>query len=426
MKESSVAGESTARSNSASISGNEDRLVLRRSSNRSKHRVSMPVMVAMQSLFTFLYPDNQGEIFQSSPVLIKTFYSNYDMFMVGPTFAPKYRAAIQQTYVHSPNLLSDIHGAMFNACKKARLGSGTFDAAELAPGASSLMKLRTLRINSLHGAHAAMALGNALASFDYMTICGGLSLILRYALESVRPWYADLSSMPQFDPISIALVFWDTISCLLTREVPVVQFRPRHPGLAHHLAGLCTTLLPILYDLCVVGSKLKGEQHIRPSPDRRPHIEEIEQRLLNWKPEVPRSSTESYSRQEIQAMNAQAAMYRSAALVIAHRTLNPIGTDDDVARMRASAVVSELTEYRASTGPDARLHCVAFPLLVASLEIPDIPEELWTSIPSLALAPMCLAKMQALSAYIWTERRTGSSSSMLDLVDQGPHFVAMP
>jgi hypothetical protein len=384
----------------------------------------------MPGPYTYRFQDNINELFYSSPTLIQGFYSTYDFFMLGPTFVSRYRTALRQSYICSPVLLRDIYDAMFNACKRARVDSGaaTFDASELAPGARSLWKLRTARIGGPQDALAMMALGQTLAAFDYLTICLGPSLILRYALWAIKPWYEELSVDATFDPLTIGPIFWDTVSCLLRRELPILRFCPQDHHMVHHLAGLCTTLLPIFYDLCVVSNKLKGQSPAPSSPDGRARIQRIEQRLLSWKAKAPRNFSVTFSRQEILAMKAQARMYRSAGLLIAHRTLNPFGTGDDLASSYAHAILFEFTKYQKAMKPDpgARLHNVAFPVLVASLEIPDIAQDVWDGITSLTVAPLCFAKMQALLACVWAERRAGSTSFMLDLVDDAPYFVVIP
>ncbi|OAL18698.1 hypothetical protein AYO22_10391 [Fonsecaea multimorphosa] len=377
--------------------------------------------------FTYRFQDNVSEVLQSSPRLIAGFYSTYDLFMLGPTFAPRYRAAIRHSYSSAPTLLQDIYAALFNVCKRAKLDPGPLDESDLAPGAWSLWKLRNMRICGPRDALATMALGQALAAFDFMTVCRGPSPILRYALTVVQPWYEDLAEDAAFDPVTISPIFWDTIWCLLRREIPVLQFRLGDRVVVHHVAGLCTTLLPILYDLCVISNELQGWDASSSSwSGANVRIQQIEQRLLSWMPRPPPDFTSKFSEQEILAVNAQAQMYRSAALLIATRLLNPLGTNDDLASWYAHTIIYEFAEYRTSTVPGTRLHNVAFPILVASMEIPDIPSEVWKSITSLALAPLCLAKMQAMRDHIWAERRAGSTSFMLDLVNQAPSFVVMP
>ncbi|EXJ77828.1 hypothetical protein A1O3_08987 [Capronia epimyces CBS 606.96] len=375
--------------------------------------------------YTYRFQDNLNELFHSSPKIIEGFYSTYDLFMLGPTFVPRYRAAIRQSYICSPVLLQDIYAAMFNACKRARVGSGAFDVSELAPGAMSLRKLRTTRVGGLQDALAMLALGQTLAAFDYLTVCVGPSLILRYTLSSIRPWYEELGGDATFDPLTVGPIFWDTVSCLLRREIPILQFWPREGHIVHHMVGLCTTLLPIFYDLCVVIKRLKNRSSYSWS-EGNARIRQIEQRLLSWTPKAPHDFISTFSRQEILAMKAQAQMYRSAGLLIAHRTLHPLGTGDDLATSYANTIIFEFTQYQTSMEPGAGLHNVAFPIFMASLEILEIPKEVWKSIPSLALAPLCFAKMQALRAYVWAERRASTTRFMLDLVDEGPYFVVMP
>lgn len=369
--------------------------------------------------------DSAEHLLISTPSLIKHFYLNYDMFMLGPAFAPSFRRAIQQSYKVSPLLLQDIYTAILTTIKRARRQeTGFSDQPEVSEGVVSLEKLRTARIESVQDALAIISLGQTLAAFDFLNNCLGSSLILRYSLSSIQPWYDDLSRDQSLDPITITPIFWDLVHCLVKREIPVVKYRPRASHIVDRVAGLCTSLLPILHDLCIASHRLKSWGSGLFDLDCIP-VQRIEQRLLSWSPEAPSDFSTTFSKQEVLAIKAQALMYRSAGLLVAHRLLNPIGTLDDIASLHASNIMLEFSQYQDSAGPDARLHHVAFPILMASLEISDVPQEVWESIPSLAVAPVCAAKMQAVVEHVWMERLCGSTSLLFDLIDTGPDFVVL-
>ena len=366
------------------------------------------------------------EIRESSPHLVAKFYSKYHLFMLGPSFAPSFRKAVQQTYSNSPALLEGVYMAIFTAIQRPT--HALYPAEEqpdFTQGAVSLQQLRTTNIGGVTDAVAILVLGQTLAAFDLLTKCVNSLLILRYSLLSARPWYHDLSNHSSFEVFTITSIFWDTTCCLLRRECPIIKFSPPHRPIVDRLAGLCNTLLPLLYDLSVAGHKLK---HCGYSENEKVvmTINGIGQRILSWTAIEPDDLTDSFSQEEVIGMKTQAAMYKSASLLLAHRLVNPIGTGDDVAKWHASGVMVEYLRYPELAGENAQLRQVGFPILIAALELLDLPDDIWQSIPLLKAAPICLAKLKALVEYVWMKRQQGYIGYLLDLVDQGPDFVVIP
>lgn len=365
------------------------------------------------------------ELRETSPYLIAKFYSKYHLFMVGPSFAPAFRQAVQQTYYSSPLLLEGIYMAMFTAIDWRGKPWDEAEHPDFAQGAVSLQQLRTAQIMGCTDALAIVALGQTLAAFDLLTKCVNSSLILRYSLSSIQPWYQELSKRSSLELFTVASIFWDTSWCLLRREHPVIKFCPPCRPVVDRLAGLCTTLLPILYDLCIVSHKMKHKTYSQRQSGIAA-IGRIRQRILTWTTDEPENLTEMFLQEEVLSMKTQALMYQNAGLLIAHRLVNQIGTQDDVALLHAENIVLEFLSYQELAGKDVQLQQVGFPIFIAALELPDLPNEIWNSIPVLSAAPTALAKLQASLDYVWKERWQGYSGYMLDLVDQGPEFVVIP
>ncbi|KAK5064421.1 hypothetical protein LTR84_000254 [Exophiala bonariae] len=364
------------------------------------------------------------ELRETSPYLVAKFYSKYHIFMIGPSFAPIFRKAVQQSYLRSPAILEGIYMAMFTAVDRSRTGNDTLHP-DFAQGAVSLQQLRTTKIMGTTDALAILALGQSLAAFDLLTKCVDTSLILRYSLSSIQPWYQELSKHQFIDLFAVASIFWDTSWSLLRREYPVIKFCPPKLPIVDRLAGLCTTLLPILYDLCVIGHKIKHKKYA----ERQSFIvaiERIKQRILAWTATEPDDLAKSFSKEEILGMKTQVLMYQNVALLIAHRMLNPIGTQDDTAWEYANSITLEFLTYQALAGNVVQLQQVGFPILIAALELAEFPDEIWDSIPLFNAAPQALIKLKTAIDYVWTKRRHGYNGYMLDLVDGGPDFVVIP
>jgi hypothetical protein len=360
-----------------------------------------------------------------APWVVDRFYATYDLFMFGPSFARPFRTAIQQSYKCSPVLLHDVLRAIAPIMELVRHNPGLSSQVDIAKGTTSLQRLRTARVGRIQDAFAIIMLGQTLAAFDLLTYCIRPVLILRYSLSSIQPWYRELSRKSSLVPVTITPIFWDTVSCLVRREVPVIRTFSSDPYIVDRMAGLCTTLLPILYDLCVASNSLKCQLQSSSLLDTNP-LGQIEQRLLAWMPEPPCDFSSTFSIQEILRMKAQASMYRTAALLVCHRILNPIGTLDDVAISYANSIMLDFSKYSALVGPVAILQNVAFPILMATLEISDVSKEIWKHVALSAAAPEFVAKISALVEYVWMERCCGFTGFIFDLVDNGPDFVVIP
>ncbi|RFU30675.1 hypothetical protein B7463_g5651, partial [Scytalidium lignicola] len=200
----------------------------------------------------------------------------------------------------------------------------SWEEAEIATGVTSLEKLRTARISDAHDALAIIALGQSAAAFDLLTSCRDPPLILRYSLSLSQPWYEELSKDPSLNPVIIPSVLWDTVGCLIKRDVPVIKQDTERANAIWH-----TSRYP--YDKAYRAA-VHTMDTVATSPLLRGFLE-----------------------YEISQMQTQVSMYRTAGLLLAHRLLNPIGTLDDIARNYAEDIVRHLSTWSASH-PKRDLH----------------------------------------------------------------------
>jgi hypothetical protein len=353
---------------------------------------------------------------------LEFFYATNDVFMLGPGFADEFLTTLRECYEFSPGFLRDSYQALFTALIWARHQGTSFDQVDISRGALSLRRLRTFSVCNLRDAVAVISLGPTLAAFDLLTRCVGSATILRHSLSMVQAWYPTLSGNPGLDPIIIAPIFWDTAHCLIRREVPVIRYLIRDSHTVDRVAGMCTTLLPILYDLCVASCKRK---HSGEAQDAE-IIREVEKDIISWRPISSTELHKTFSKQEILAMTAQASMYRTAAMLIVHRLLNMIGTADDSAKAYAGDIVLNLQEYLISLGQEEKLQHTVLPMFLAALEIPNLASQIWGCLSLLKAPSICLKKLLAVVEYVWEQRSRGFSGFMFDLLETGPDFTIVP
>jgi len=353
------------------------------------------------------------------------FYAINDIFMLAPVFAPSFHAALRYSLDCPSIMLRDTSHAVFTAVVWARHAAVPWDQVDIPKCVVSLQKLRTAQVGSTWEALAITTLGQALAAFDAITACLGCALILRHTLTLIKPWYSSLSTNPHFDPITIAPIFWDHAHSLIRREVPVVKYfiREGQAFVVDRVAGLCTTLLPILYDLCVVSCQLKS---CPGSDEKITSLKLVIERLSSWFPALRPEDKVIFSDLELAAMRAQARMYRTAALLLGHRVINPIRTEDDIARSYADNILLELSTFAALAGPDRKLQHVVFPVFMAMLERPNVSRDIWRNISLLNITTVSMTKLSSFVEFFWEKRQCGFQGSIFELVGKDTDFEIVP
>lgn len=387
---------------------------------------SSPTEVRTPSPYSYRVTFAETPWLPHSEKVVGQFYETYDLFMFGPTFAQDLRLAFQRSYIISPVLLHDVFTALYTTVKRARHNISMCDQEEdMIKGAISLQRLRTASISGLKDAFAVLALGQSLAAFDLLTHCIGAMSILRYSMCAIRPWYDVVSRDPSVEPVLIASVFWDTINCLIRRDIPVLKYTPTDPHTVDRMAGFCSSLLPMFYDLCVASKAIKHQRMTGAGAIDFEALHEVRQRLVEWAPHPPPNASDLYTYQEVLKLRAQAAMYHVASLLLCHRVQYPVGTHDDVAQAHAASILAEFSKFTALIRPGTGLQNVTFPVLLAALEDEQVSGRIWDFMRLPAAAPVAVGKLHALLQFVWKQRNSGSASCLFDIIDQGPDFIAL-
>lgn len=363
---------------------------------------------------------NSGDCQRLPDMEDENLYAALDIWMFGSTFAHDFHRAIHYCYRNSPWLLHEMFIAMDTFLDWARFNRTTSERVDIERGARSLQKLRTAEVAGPQDALAILMLGQALAAFDaFMTSAGAIS-ILRYSLSLVGPWYSGFAQVQFLDPVTISPIFWDIACCLVYRELPVIRPILRGPPVVDRLAGLCTSLLPVLYDLCVVGHDMRKD----PAQVRR--LDGLEERVRHWNPDSNNLQSLGFSTIEIASMRTQAIMYRPASLLLIHRLRYPLACNDETAVSLANEILDRRTAFFANHGNEATLQNVGLPTFLALLEVPLPADGFWKSSTRLRVRPACVDTLISFHRYLWEQKLSGFRGSLFELVDSGPKFVPLP
>lgn len=349
-----------------------------------------------------------------------SFYEALDIWMFGSSFARDFHRAINYCHQNSPWLLHEMFITMDTFLEWARFSRTTSERVDLEGGARSLQKLRTVEVTGAQDALAVLMLGQALAAFDLFVTFAGSIFILRYSLSLVRPWYPQFARVQFLDPVTISPIFWDIVDSLAHREVPVIRPQLRDAPVVDRLAGLCASLLPTLYDLCVIGHDM------RKAPDQAWRLDTVEAQISRWTPDYRALESLGCTELEIASMRTQAVMYRLASLLLIHRLRYSLTRHDDTATSLANEILAERTAFFSNQSSDVTLQNVGLPLFLAVLEVPLSIDDMWKSSTRLRVRPVCVDRLISFHRYFWEQRSSGFNGSVFELVDRGPAFVVLP
>lgn len=365
---------------------------------------------------------NQKQVTPAPEPTDEEFYELNDIFMIGPTFTKSFRQALNYSYLKAPHILRDMFSVMIMYMANTSKPNTTAPAhAEIAGVADLLRKLQATEIANDNDALAVLVLGQSLAALDTFIVSTGSMLILRHSLYLAKPWYPQLAQVGFLDPVTVTPIFWELLECLIKREIPIIRPRIHRPHVVDRLFGLCVSLLPMLYDLCEVSHEMK----VQSQPESK-KLDVIEQQVLAWSPDESSLQSMPFTDSEIMLLRAQAAIYRSASLLLIHRLKYPLSHQDGIAVSYANDIMEEKDKILLYGGPDTKLQFGCFPLFLALLEIPLRPENFWKSLTRLSYCPACAEQFFAFHKYFWQRRWDGFKGSLFDLINDGPTFMAVP
>ncbi|KAJ5832261.1 hypothetical protein N7474_000572 [Penicillium riverlandense] len=353
-------------------------------------------------------------------------------FMLGNSFTLDFRRAAYAALRLSAPIMTEGYlaflGLMTRYQKSLVLRRGEPDLYKAAKG---LQRLQNVNIMHEYDAACVLFLGQAMYVFNVLTAATSTTAhsIVRSSLITTKQWYPRLIRFPAMDTVIVTPILIDTVECLVRREVPIVRLVIPGRVVVDRYVGLCSTLLPHLYDLCERSNALKKagfDTTSEPRPGVHDSFADIEQAIREWKPETPARLFTEYGKHEILIMVAQAKVYCLAALLIIHRLRCPFGVEDGPATDLANSIISELSYFARAAAKDATALPVVFPLIVAMLEIEGPGEEILEKLSSYTVQSICAAKLQGFVKQVRASRESGFRGVWFDLVDTQLHAAVVP
>ncbi|KAL3493921.1 hypothetical protein BJX62DRAFT_223543 [Aspergillus germanicus] len=233
--------------------------------------------------------------------------------------------------------------------------------------ASALQTLRNACVKSPTDGVSFVALGMSLVTFHRLVSGISASTICRFTLALIRPYYY-AGQLSESDSMELTcLIFLDTTQSLFRARVPVIEYRVLDPSRVDQHAGLCGSLLPLLYRLCILAAAVRsGDVSAVPSKC----FDELGVELQVWSPSVSPCLLERFSEGEALLLTTQANAHRTGALLYLHRLKYPFGQRDEQADELSASIIDTLEHCLAVTGqlpPNMTLT-----LLVAGAEVQNV------------------------------------------------------
>ncbi|KAL3471440.1 hypothetical protein BJX99DRAFT_263283 [Aspergillus californicus] len=287
--------------------------------------------------------------------------------------------------------------------------------------ASALQTLRNAQITKSEHIRSFLALGMSLVTFHRLVSGISASTICRFTLSLIRPYYyAD--QLPESDSMHlVCLIFLDTTQSLFRARVPVVEYRVRDPFRVDQHAGLCGSLLPLLYRVCLLGAAVRtGNGRNIPLGS----FDKVAGELHAWAPSIPPSALARFSEGETLLLITQANLHRTGALLHLHRLQYPFGERDEEAEELSRSIVNEMENCLAVVGqfpPNMTLI-----ILVAGAEAHDVTGR--QSILSLISRILgsnfypFIANLRLFLCRVWTERDQGRTQYLFRSFEESPEL----
>ncbi|OGM47174.1 hypothetical protein ABOM_003977 [Aspergillus bombycis] len=337
-------------------------------------------------------------------------------FSLGELLSREMSQMIRARIREAPMLLLDPYAAVTRVLLRSTTNQPACSDSDWSSCASALQVLRNAQITSPEHAGNLLSLGLSLVTFHRLISGISASTICRFTLSLVRPLYYSEQLQESDMRELLCLVFLDVTESLFRARIPVIEYRVRDPYLVNHHAGLCGSLLPLLYRVCLLRVAIRKEPQVPIPPDQ---FDNLREEIVAWAPTVSAATIERFSEQEMVLLLTQANLHRNATLLILHRLRYPFGEGDDDAETLARTMITEMQHCLAM----AKQHPpnIALVLLVAGAEVHDSFGRqnilsLLQSIKGSSFYPF-VANLRVFLTRVWTSRDEGTTRYLFDLFD---------
>jgi hypothetical protein len=353
------------------------------------------------------------------------FYNYHKFYMICPKFNKPWLEAIRTVLPASEGHLIHVYQVIKRLFRPEGTRMRYAVDTDVMRGARLLKNLAKIPITSDLHAGAMLMVSQVLAINHISLTCTSPYAICRNAIFTIKPFYESLlQNHPWLDPITITPLFNDVVECLARRMIPVARIPSCDRLIIDRMAGLCWTLMPLMYELCersVQGRTEDASCPLSSTSERQSQAGDlytsVEDKIIRWEPRTPTAFYEFYTVHEAMAMLLQARVYRCALLLIIHRLRHPFGEKDAQALERANDILVHLVTFFESAPDELKNLPVGFPLLVAMMENREMGVALLPFISTFHSHPEYPVRFKGFVDNVWNARQAGFEGKWFDLVE---------
>ncbi|KAJ5963095.1 hypothetical protein N7481_013400 [Penicillium waksmanii] len=349
-------------------------------------------------------------------------YQICGFFSFGPILSMEMARTIRARLEEAPTLLLHPYAAVRRTFLRCTANQTPCNSTDWSNCASALETLRNAVITRKDHVGGFLSLGLSLVTFHRLISGASASTICRYTLSLIRPFYYS-GQLNQSDTREIlCLIFLDTTQSLFRAQMPVIQYQVEDPYLVDQHAGLCSTLLPLLYRVCILATAIRTKK-IDDIPDSS-SFDRLVTELKEWAPQISQAALDRFSDNEMMLLLAQANMHRTTALLILHRLKFPFGEHDSQAKELSQSLVWNVSHCLDVVGhypPN-----ITLVLLVAGAEAHDVAERhrilfLIEGIRGAAFYPF-VSNLRMLLPRVWAELDLKSVQYLFCIFERYPQL----
>lgn len=366
------------------------------------------------------------------------FFDLHRHWMIAKSLSSAYQHTVRRLFSHSPLILADGYESVIELLNARDMQlQGRKSTVDFTKGAKCLGGLIRLSgsLRSVEDAAIILMLGQILFVYNVLIALPCTHLIIRNTLLTTREWYPAMLETPEWDPATLTPVFVDTVQCLMKREVPVLRLLVKDRLVVDRFLGISSSLLPLLYDLCVCSHRIKLHCPALINTPFSIDVHEVnddaysvvERHINSWEPVLPPDFFTKYTNFETSALLAQTRMYKTAGLMLIHRLRYPLGVHDEVGQRYAENILHDLNSFAWMQGRQyaSGIGC-NFLLLLVSLELPEEGESLSQTLEPLRFGPKQYFQILEFVEHVRAQRNYGFDGLWFDLAEEGLFRVALP
>lgn len=365
------------------------------------------------------------------------FFHLHRHWLIAKSLSSNYQHTVRRLFSHSPLILADGYQSVLELLSARDMEfkglKTTFDFTRGAKCLGELVRSST-SLRSVEDAAIILMLGQILFVYNVLISWPCTHLIIRNTLLTTRNWYPAMLKTPEWDAATLTPIFVDTIQCLVRREVPVLRLSIGDRVVVDRFLGVSSSLLPLLYDICVCSHRVKmyAPAPIKPllpidTREEGDVYSTVERQISSWEPVLPPDFFTKYTHVETSALLAQARMYKTAGLILIHRLRHPLGVHDKTGKHYAESILHDLSSFARNIGnQEASGIGSNFLLLLVTLELPEQGNMLIRILEPFKFGPKQYIQIFEFVEYVRVQRNCGFDGLWFDLAKDGLFRVALP